>query len=73
MEMDEDDVPVLVDTNSKSADAEGADAVTAEVADMNLAKVPLTLVTGENTYRAVFEPGVDMLVQAIWELARQLW
>ncbi|KAI4163295.1 MAG: hypothetical protein LQ342_003030 [Letrouitia transgressa] len=70
--MDEDDVPVLVDTNSKSADAEGADAVTAEVADMNLAKVPLTLVTGENTYRAVFEPGVDMLVQAIWELARQL-
>ncbi|KAL9608848.1 MAG: hypothetical protein Q9167_006334 [Letrouitia subvulpina] len=52
MEVDEDDVPVLVDTNTKSVDAEGAEAVTAEVADMNLAKVPLTLVTGENTYRA---------------------
>lgn len=62
MENDEDGVPVLVDANLESADAEGADAVTAEVAEMNLAKVPLTLVTGENIYRAVVKSGVDILI-----------
>lgn len=48
MELDEDEVPTLVDVDDPTTKAEIVDASTAQMQDLSMAKVPLTLVTGSS-------------------------